>query len=91
MRLWPEHFDVAVEIGAEAADGRAAVGGSPGDDLHAEPYIYVAPWTARPAGELWNAAGFAGAELTYSELLATGDQRATALEFIRTRLRALNL
>ena len=28
---------------------------------HPEPYVYVAPWTARPTGELWQADGFAGA------------------------------
>jgi hypothetical protein len=90
VQLWSEHFDVALEIGSEQAEQRAALGGSPGDDGHAEPYLYVAPWTARPSGELWQARGFPGAELSYAELLAAPDQRATALEFFRVRLAALN-
>jgi hypothetical protein len=90
VQLWPEHFDVSVEIGNEQAGQRAALGGSPGDDTHPEPYLYVAPWSARPEGELWQASGFPGAELAYAELLAAPDQRAAALEFFRVRLAALN-
>jgi hypothetical protein len=90
VQLWPEHFDVAVELGDEQSERRAALGGSPGDGAHAEPYLYVAPWTARPEGELWQAAGFAGAELGYADLLAAADRRAAALEFFRVRLAALN-
>jgi hypothetical protein len=90
VQLWPEHFDVAVEIGSEPADQRAALGGSPGDETHAEPYLYVAPWGACPEGELWQASGFPGAELAYSDLLAAPDQRTAALEFFRARLGALN-
>ena len=52
VQLWPEHFDMATELGNEQSEHRAAVGGSPGDAAHAEPYLYVAPWTARPEGEL---------------------------------------
>ena len=90
VQLWPEHFDIAVELGNEQAEHRAALGGSPGDETHAEPYLYVAPWSARPEGELWQAKGFPGAELPYAELLAAPDQRAAALEFFRVRLAALN-
>jgi len=89
VQLWPEHFDVALEIGNESAEQRAAVGGSLGDESHPEPYLYVAPWTARPSGELWQAAGFPGAELVYADLRAAPDQRAAALEFFRIRLAAL--
>ena len=63
--LWPEHFDIAIEAGAEAAGTRATYGVSPGDADHDEPYAYVAPWTA-PAttgpSTFWNATGFTGAE-----------------------------
>jgi hypothetical protein len=90
VQLWPEHFDVSVELGSEQAEQRAACGGSPCDEAHAEPYLYVAPWTARPTGELWQARGFPGAELSYGELLAAPDQRGAALEFFRVRLAALN-
>ena len=89
VRLWPEHFDIAIELGAEAAGGRANYGFSPGDEHHPEPYAYVGPWTAAVAGELWRADGFSGAELSYAELLAAADQRAAALEFLTTRKEAL--
>jgi hypothetical protein len=81
--LWPEHFDIAIEL------GEVNYGFSPGDADHAEPYAYVGPWTAPPAGPLWNATGFPGAELSYAELLAAPDQRAAALEFFTTRKEAL--
>ena len=87
VQLWPEHFDMAVELGAESDGRRAAYGCSPGDDEHPEPYVYVAPWEAPPEGELWNATAFRGAELPYADLLASDDQRRLALEFFRARLR----
>jgi hypothetical protein len=89
VRLWPEHFDIATELGSEPAGQRANFGASPGDAEHPEPYLYVSPWTAQVSGELWNATGFTGAELGYSELLAAEDQRRTALDFMRERYRAL--
>jgi hypothetical protein len=89
VNLWPEHFDVAVELGSDHHGLRAAYGVSPGDDAHPEPYVYVAPWTARPAGELWRAEGFTGAQLTLSELLDAPDQRAVALDFLEQRMTAL--
>src|SRR5262245_33674784 len=85
--LWPEHFDLAIDLGADSP--RTTYGFSPGDEEHDEPYAYVAPWTAQPAGEPWRATGFSGAELTYAELLAAPDQRAAALEFFTTRREAL--
>jgi hypothetical protein len=90
VQIWPEHFDAALELGDEGAGARAAYGCSPGDETHPEPYLYVAPWTARPAGELWQAQGFPGAELAYAELLAAGDPRVLALEFFEARLDALS-
>ena len=36
-----------------------------------------------------HATGFVGAELTISDLLAAGDQRAAALDFFRQRMEAL--
>jgi len=89
-QLWPEHFDIAIELGLESARRRANYGASPGDEDHKEPYLYVGPWDpAKAKGELWNARGFPGAELSYSELLPVEDQRATALAFMRERLQAL--
>src|ERR687884_377608 len=45
------HVDVAIELGSEERGQRAAYGGSPGDEEHPEPYLYVAPWD-RDAHEL---------------------------------------
>ena len=87
--LWPEDFDLAIDLGPESAGKRATIGASPGDESHPEPYLYVTPWTAEVTGELWNARGFKGAELGYAELLAASDQRRAALDFLRERHRAL--
>lgn len=84
-QLWPEHFDVAIELGTERGGFRAAYGASPGDELHSQPYLYVVPWSAPVEGELWTAVAFKGAELSYADLLASDDRRATALDFFRTR------
>ena len=89
MQLWPEHFDLAVDLGSEAAQARATYGLSPGDEDHPEPYLYVAPWAPPATGDLWQATGFTGAELPYSELLDATDQRETALAFFCARLLAL--
>jgi hypothetical protein len=88
-RLWPEHFDIAIELGPEDRGLRANYGLSPGDSDHAEPYLYVGPWGAEVSGELWNATGFNGAEMSYAELLGAEDQMAAALEFFTTRRDAL--
>jgi hypothetical protein len=91
VRLWPEHFDLALELGSEQAGRRANYGASPGDSDHAEPYLYVGPWDSELAsGELWNASGFPGAELPYSELLEAEDQRRATLRFMAERHRALS-
>lgn len=89
INLWPEHFDLAIELGPEADGARANYGFSPGDDEHSEPYLYVGPWTAEVEGELWQASGFRGAELGYGELVAADDPRARAIDFCRTRKQAL--
>jgi hypothetical protein len=89
VQLWPEHFDMALELGREDAGRRAAYGCSPGDAGHPEPYLYVAPWVSPPPGELWQATGFSGAELPFAELLGAEDQRGVALSFFRARAVAL--
>lgn len=88
--LWPEHFDIAIEMGDEEADRRANYGLSPGDENHAEPYFYVGPWSARPSGEMWNAQGFPGAEIGYEELAASPDPVALTVEFSLARKRVLD-
>jgi hypothetical protein len=89
VQLWPEHFDLAVELGSESDGARAAFGLSPGDEHHPEPYVYVAPWVAPEPGDLWQALGFNGAEMPYAALLEAADQRQAVLEFLRLRLDAL--
>ena len=87
--LWPEHFDLAIELGDEGVGLRANYGASPGDESHPEPYLYVGPWTAEVSGELWRAKGFSGAELSYADLVAAPDQEGAALDFFETRKDAL--
>lgn len=89
VQIWPEHFDASTDLGREADGTRVTFGGSPGDDAHPEPYLYVLPWKEQPAGELWNAATFSGAELSYAELLGAHDQRAAGLDFFRNRRKAI--
>ena len=89
VNLWPEHFDLAIELGPDAAVARANFGFSPGDESHPEPFLYVGPWTAKVEGELWNARGFTGAELGYAELLGTADPYRATIDFCRTRKQAL--
>ena len=92
VQLWPEHFDPAMEIGSADSGQRASYGASPGDGSSAEPYLYVAPWSGVPdeSDSYWNAEGFGGALLSYSDLLGAGDQRQTALEFLRAGLTKLS-
>jgi hypothetical protein len=85
VQLWPERFDMSVELGSEREGRRATYGFSPGDDEHKQPYVYVAPWEGVPDEELWNGKGFRGAELSYAELQRAADQRAAALNFLRDR------
>jgi hypothetical protein len=89
VQLWPEHFDLAFELGSEKDGQRANFGASPGDADHDEPYLYVGPWNAEVSGELWNATAFKGADLRYSDLLGADDQRRSALDFMSERYRAL--
>jgi hypothetical protein len=86
LQLWPEHFDLATELGDERSGSRAVYGASPGDQNHPAPYLYVAPWYAAPwsppgAEPPWNDNHFHGASLGYDELLEAPDQRSRALDF----------
>lgn len=70
IQLWPEHFDLAMELGALGY--RANFGGSPGDG-DGEPYLYVGPHDHRD-GMFWNAPF--GATLSYEDLLDGNDPLA---------------
>jgi hypothetical protein len=84
VQLWPEHFDVAVELLEDAK--RASYGASPGDAANAEPYLYVSVWNELPGPDpFWNATTFRGARLGFSSLAAMSsgaEQRAAALAFM---------
>jgi hypothetical protein len=89
VQLWPEHFDLSVDSGHEEAGARGTFGMSPGDDDHEEAYAYVTHWTDVPPDPFWNDAAFGGASLPLHELIEAGDQRAAALDFLRTGRRLL--
>jgi hypothetical protein len=80
VQLWPEHFDAGLSGGNEAAGQRANYGGSPGDEGHELPYLYVGPWSPRSGG-YWNESF--GASLGYADIVAAPDQRGIALDFFR--------
>ena len=67
VQLWPEHFDVAVDLGDTDAGTRANYGASPGDAAITEPYLYVGPWSMDGRDDLfWNQPW--GAALPYGAL-----------------------
>jgi hypothetical protein len=82
VRIWPEHFDAAIDAGDEAAGRRVTYGASPGDHHHAEPYLYASPWSGR-IDPFFDDPGFRGAAREYSELAGSGDARAVAVAFLR--------
>lgn len=85
VQIWPEHFDIAIELGDPEGGSRASYGLSPGDNNHPEPYVYVSAWGAIDrSNPIWNDPHFNGASLPYADLLASDDQRNTALEFFHT-------
>jgi hypothetical protein len=89
VQLWPEHFDLSIDLGDEHVGGRGTFGASPGDDEHAEPYLYVTHWAPIAADPFWNDAVFGGASLRYRDVVAAPDQRGAALAFFRTGHRLL--
>jgi hypothetical protein len=82
VRIWPEHFDAAIDMGDSGAGRRATYGGSPGDRHHAEPYLYASPWAGR-IDDFFHDPTFKGASLTYTDLLASPDPAAAASAFLR--------
>jgi hypothetical protein len=82
VRIWPEHFDAAIDAGEDAAGKRGTYGASPGDGHHAEPYLYASPWAGR-IDPFFDDPGFRGAARTYSQLAASADPRAAAIGFLR--------
>ena len=88
VQLWPEHFDAALEC--LPGDRRGVFGASPGDKASDDPYLYVtSSRVSAVPSDLWNATAFEGAMLSLPVLVDAVDQRATALEFFRSRRAAL--
>jgi hypothetical protein len=81
-QLWPEHFDLSIDLGDEAAAHRGTFGASPGDDRHPLPYLYVTHWVPVADDPYWNDTGFGGASLGYDRLVGLQDPRRVALEFL---------
>jgi hypothetical protein len=78
VQLWPEHFDLAADLGTP----RGNYGASPGDAAHPEPYLYVGPWELEDVDRsdaYWNEPF--GASLPYAALIDAADQRKAALDF----------
>ena len=88
VRIWPEHFDAAIDMGDADAGRRATYGGSPGDRHHAEPYLYASPWAGR-IDPFFDDQTFKGVSLTYAELLAAADPQHAAREFLEEARRRI--
>ena len=82
VRIWPEHFDAAIDMGDGAPRHRGTYGASPGDGHHSEPYLYVSPWAGRIDG-FFGDPTFKGASLLRSQLVSEADPVAVALAFLR--------
>ena len=90
-QLWPEHFDVGIDVGSAEAGARASYGASPGDGGHPEPYLYVAAWADIEADDpFWNDAHFTGAFLRRSELSDERDPKERAVSFLSEGRRRLS-
>jgi hypothetical protein len=87
-QLWPEHFDVSIDLGDQASGRRGTFGASPGDDAHTRPYLYVTHWADVAADPFWNEASFDGATLGYDALVGPSG-RADALAFYARGVAAL--
>jgi hypothetical protein len=84
VRLWPEHFDVGLDIAVDNRSKpgvRTNLGAAAGDEFHQEPYLYVAPWDADRPGpaDFWNAPF--GATLGFGDLDVSENPLAAATEF----------
>lgn len=83
VQLWPEHFDLSVDLGDEPAGGRGTFGASPGDDDDPDPYLYVTHWADVAPDPYWTEEHFPGATFTAVDLADAPDQRTAALTFLR--------
>ena len=84
VRIWPEHFDAALELGPDGA--RGTFGASPGDRHHPTPYLYASAWAGTLDDPFWNAEGFNGAWLPYEQIAATAHPAAAGRSFFQAAL-----
>lgn len=90
MRLWPEHFDLGIDVtvgpGAHGSSRRANLGAAAGDGFHEQPYLYVGPWGDERPGpaDYWNAPF--GAVLGFGDIAGSADPLAVAVEFLAAGL-----
>ncbi len=82
VRIWPEHFDAAIDAGDQAAGRRGTYGASPGDVHHAAPYLYASPWAGR-IDPFFDDPGFRGAARAYAQLAGSPDPEAAGIAFLR--------
>jgi len=75
VRIWPEHFDAAIDLGDQQSGRRGTYGGSPGDRHHDQPYMYVSPWAGR-IDDFFGDPTFKGASLTHADIIAGADPAA---------------
>lgn len=83
VQLWPEHFDLSVDLGDARRGARGTFGASTGDENDPDPYLYVTHWAEVADDPYWNEAHFPGASLTVVSLADAPDQRGAALAFFR--------
>jgi hypothetical protein len=81
VQLWPEHFDLGIELGDDDSHQRATFGTSPGDAQHPLPYLYVTRWPGVPDDAFWNDEAFPGASVDYATLAAAIDAEIMGREF----------
>ena len=82
VRIWPEHFDAAIDLGDGDRKRRATYGASPGDRHYDEPYLYASPWAGRIDG-FFEDPTFKGAALRRSQLEGATDPVRAAVEFLQ--------
>jgi hypothetical protein len=89
LQIWPEHFDLACEIGNADTRTRANYGASPGDTVIPEPYLYVGPWEADRKQGLLARYPFGGV-LTYDEMRHAGEAGAAGRLFFEDAIGLLS-
>ena len=88
VQVWPEHFDVSLDLGDVAMGHRGTFGASPGDAMHVRPYLYVTHWADVAPHPYWNETAFEGASLGYDALVGSHG-REDALRFFQRGMATL--